>query len=76
LISFSKVVEKILHKRLYDFFDQQKIFSKEQHGFRLKTSTETAAFSLLETVLKALNNKNSVGIHILPILTITNFIVS
>jgi len=24
LISFSKVIEKILHKRLYDFFDQQK----------------------------------------------------
>jgi len=37
------------------FFDQQKIFAKEQHGFRLKTSTETAAFSLSETVLKALN---------------------
>jgi len=61
LISFSKVIEKILHKRLYYFFDQQKIFAKEQHGFRLKTSTETAAFSLLETVLKALNNKKSVG---------------
>ena len=36
MISFSKVTEKILHKRLYEFFDQQKIFAKEQHGFRLK----------------------------------------
>jgi len=55
LTSFSKVIEKILHKRLYYFLDQQKVFVNEKHGFRQKASTETAAFFLLNTILLSLD---------------------
>jgi hypothetical protein len=61
LTSFSKVTEKILYKRLYHYLEQQKVFVNEQHGFRSKTSTETAAFSLLKTILVSLDKKNIVG---------------
>jgi hypothetical protein len=61
LTSFSKVIQKILHKRLYHYLDQQKVFVNEQHGFRQKTSTETAAFSLLNTILLSIDKKNIVG---------------
>ena len=61
LTSFSKVIEKIIHKRLYHYLDQQKVFVNEQYGFRQKTSTETAAFSLLNTILLSLDKKEIVG---------------
>jgi hypothetical protein len=50
-----------LYKRLYHYLEQQKVFVNEQHGFRSKTSTETAAFSLLNTILVSLDKKNIVG---------------
>jgi hypothetical protein len=61
LTSFSKAIEKILYKRLYHYLEQQNVFVDEQHGFRLGTSTETAAFSLLNTILKSLDKKRLVG---------------
>jgi hypothetical protein len=36
LTSFSKVIEKILYKRLYHYLEQQKVFVNEHHDFRLK----------------------------------------
>jgi hypothetical protein len=61
LTSFSKLIKKMLHKRLYHFLDQQKIFVNKQYGFRQKAATETAAFSLLNTILLSLDKKNIVG---------------
>jgi len=61
LPSFSKIIEKIMYKRLYHYLDQQKVFVDEQHGFRQKTSMETAAFSLLNTILSSLDKKKIVG---------------
>ena len=60
-LSFSKIMEKILHKRIYQFFYQLKLFVKEQHGFRQSASTETATFNLLNTILKSLDSKSTVG---------------
>ena len=61
LTSFSKVLEKILQKRLYNYLNQQKVFVNEQHGFRPQLSIETAAFFLLNTILLSLDKKNIVG---------------
>jgi len=54
-------MEKILHKGIYQFFDQHKLFVKEKHGFRQNASTETANFNLLNTILKSLDSKSTVG---------------
>ena len=61
LTSFSKVIEKLIYKRLHHYLDQQKVFVSEQRGFRQKTSTETASFTLLNTILSSLDKKEIVG---------------
>jgi len=58
LTSFSKVIEKIIHERLYHFLEQQKLIVNEQHSFLQKASIETAAFSLLNTILVSLDKKS------------------
>jgi hypothetical protein len=57
LTSFSKIIEKLMYNRLYYYFDQQKLSAKEQHGFKQNTSTETATFSLLNTIFSFLEQK-------------------
>jgi hypothetical protein len=61
LTSFSKIIEKLIHQRLYYFFEQQKILVKDKHGFRQKASTETAAFSLFNNILDSLDSRKNVG---------------
>src|SRR5678816_1101649 len=47
LTSFSKILEKIVHKRLYDFLDVNQILYANQFGFRRNHST---ALAILETI--------------------------
>jgi hypothetical protein len=61
LTSFSKIIEKLIYNRLYRYFDQHKLFAKEQHGFRQNASTDTAAFSLLNTIFSFLEQREIVG---------------
>ena len=61
LTSFSKIIEKLIYNRLYDYFDQHKLLAKEQHGFKQNASTETATFSLLNTIFSFLEQKKVVG---------------
>jgi hypothetical protein len=61
LPSLSNIIERLMYNRLYQYFDQNQLFAKEQHGFRQNTSTETAAFSLLDTILSFLEKKAIVG---------------
>ena len=61
LPSFSKIFEKIIFKRLIQHLDCNEILAKEQFGFRSKSSTDLAAFNLINDILMALNNKLLVG---------------
>ena len=36
---FSKILEKLMHFRLYDFFDKNQLLYENQYGFRPKHST-------------------------------------
>jgi len=51
----------MIYKRLYHYLDQQIVFVDEQHGFRQYTSSETAAFSLLNTILSSLDKRKIVS---------------
>ena len=42
LTSFSKIIEKIIFKRLYNYLNDNNILVGDQYGFREKLSTETA----------------------------------
>jgi hypothetical protein len=57
LTSFSKVVEKVIFKRLINHLDKYAILSTSQYGFKKKLSTDNAVYALLNEVLVALNNK-------------------
>ena len=59
--TFSKVIEIIIHKRLYCHINNNNILVNKQFGFREKLSTEMATFTLLNEVLSSLDRKNVVG---------------
>ena len=61
LISFSKILEKVIYNRIYTHIILNKIVVNEQYGFRSSISTENESFTLLHEVISALNDKHTVG---------------
>jgi hypothetical protein len=61
LTTFSKVFEKLMYDRLITHIENNNILVIEQYGFRTHSSTEKAAFTLINKILKALNSKMIVG---------------
>ena len=61
LTSFSKIIEKIIYKRLYCQLIRNNILVNEQFGFREKFPTEMATYTLLNNVLSSLGRKKFVG---------------
>ena len=57
LSSFSKILEKIVYKRLYSFFDRFNLFSNSQFGFRRIHSTSHANCLLVDKVAAAFEKK-------------------
>jgi hypothetical protein len=61
LTTFSKIIEKLVYARLFSYIEDNNILVSEQYGFRAHCSTEKAAFTLIDKILTALNNKFTVG---------------
>ena len=61
LTSFSKIIEKIIYKRLYKYLQDNNILANEQFGFRDNSSTDTATYAFLNNILSALDNGNYTG---------------
>ena len=57
LSSFSKILEKIVYRRLYSFFDRFNLFSNSQFGFRRGHSTSHANCLLVDKVAAAFEKK-------------------
>ena len=55
---FTKLLEKIMYHRLYDFLQNKNILTDNQFGFRKKYSTSLAIFNLTESVLKEMEKGN------------------
>ena len=53
----SKVLEKLIYKRTYNFLDRNKTLYVSQYGFRSKHSCENAISELVSEVLKNKTNK-------------------
>jgi hypothetical protein len=62
LTTFSKITEKLIHARLISHIEDNNILVTEQYGFRAQSSTEKAAYTLIDKILMALNNKCTVTI--------------
>jgi hypothetical protein len=54
-------LKKILCKRLIARFTSSNIFTVSQFGFRKKSSTDKAAYKLINDILIALSNKRIAG---------------
>ena len=52
----AKVFEKLLFKQLFDYFNEKKIFTNSQFGFRKGRSTITALNELLLSILQGFEN--------------------
>ena len=57
LLTMSKLLEKVIYKRLIKFADKYKIIYESQYGFRTKRSCEHAMLELIGKILQNKNNK-------------------
>ena len=54
---FSKIAEKLMYKRLYNFLETRKILYDLQFGFRASHSVNHALISMTESIKNSLDNK-------------------
>ena len=59
LSNISKILENIMHRRLYSFLDQNHFFFHQQFGFRKNHSTSHALSFLAYKITKSLANKTT-----------------
>ena len=66
LPSLSKILERVVHKRLYSFLQDHNLLHKYQYGFRKKRSTVDAVTEFVKDRLLALdNNEHTVAVFFL-----------
>ena len=58
---FSKIFEKVIYTRMYQYLDNNHLLYDKQFGFRNKHSTSHALISLTESIKKCLDNKEIVS---------------
>ena len=62
---FDKIIEKLMHKRLYDFFEENDLLYKKQFGFRRKNSPAHSLIEITEKIKESIDNgKYGCGIFI------------
>ena len=65
LSAINKIIEKVLYKRLYEFFEKFNIIFRYQFGFRQDYSTTMALIEITDLIRQQIENKNvTVGIYI------------
>ena len=62
---FDKILEKLMHKRLYEFLEYHQILFKNQFGFRKRSSTGHSLIEISEEIKESIDNgKFGCGIFI------------
>ena len=62
---FSKILERLMYNRLYDFLTEHNLLSMNQFGFRKKYSTFLALMDLVDNISKNIDEGNfSIGIFL------------
>ena len=54
---FDKIIEKIMHKKLYNFLGKHNILFNNQFGFRKNNSTSLALIKITEKIKESIDNK-------------------
>ena len=62
---FSKILEKLVCNRVYNYFAENKLLFPKQFGFQINSSTEYAILELVRNITKSFEkNKHVLGIFI------------
>ena len=65
LSCFSKILEKVIYKRVIKFLDTHDILTENQYGFRAGRSTQQAIIELIDKVSMAIeSNEYTIGIFL------------
>ena len=63
--NFSKILEKLMYKRLVGFLDKHNILYEQQYGFRQNYSTELTLIELSDRIAQAIDKKDfMIGIFV------------
>ena len=54
---FDKIIEKLMHKRLYNFLEEHNSLFRNQFGFRKNNSTSLALIQITEKIKESIDNK-------------------
>ena len=57
LSNLDRIIEKVLHKRLIEFLNEQKIIYCKQYGFCKGFSTAHAIINLIDNIESAIDNE-------------------
>ena len=58
---YSKIFEKVIYKRMYDFLDKNKLIYSRQFGFRAGHSTNHVLISTIESIKSCIGTGNYAG---------------
>uniref|UniRef100_A0A3B3C2G3 Reverse transcriptase domain-containing protein n=1 Tax=Oryzias melastigma TaxID=30732 RepID=A0A3B3C2G3_ORYME len=65
LSQFAKILEKLFHKRLYNYLENHNILCEQQYGFRPNRTTTLALIDLVENISNAIDNKQyAIGVFL------------
>ena len=65
LTCFSKLLERLMYKRLIKYVEKNRILSKPQYGFKNNRSTELAVIELVDKITKAIDKgEYTIGIFL------------
>ena len=65
LITLSKILEKLMHKRDYRHLEENNLIYNSQYGFLLRHSCENAVGELLSVIIKGHeNNKTTIAVSL------------
>ena len=56
-----KLLERVLHDQIYNYFDENKLFCNNHYGFRKERSTSNAIFEVLKILYQNWNDRTLTG---------------
>ena len=58
LPTISKIIERVISDQLTQYFNDHKLFSEQQYGYRKNSSTEFAALELIDRLVRQLDQRD------------------